>query len=170
MSGIINRVPDGLLSLLDMATRGQAPRELAATTQLVLEARDLYAIAQARALRSNSSAANLVGYWSCATVPQTETWLVHGFSAQAAVTLAAGTSYTIRCAYNAGFDPGTGTATHVGLGGSETHTAGGRPLITADRLPPMLRPGSTIGVWVDAVTLGTAVQWTGHVHYTVLQA
>jgi hypothetical protein len=168
MSGIINRTPQGLLSLLDMVARGQTPRELGAATQLVIEARDLYAIGTARALRVNTSAANLVGYWGGVAVPNNETWLVHGFSAQAALSLAAGTTYRARLAYNAGFDAATGTATHVSLGESAVYTTGSRPLLFAGRLPPLLLPGSTLGVWVDEVTVGTAIQWVTQVHYTPL--
>ncbi len=81
MSGEINRVPEGLLSLLDMKARGQNPRTLSGVlqagvdlTQLYLWGRRARASGSAVVLPTTFGAIDITG--PSVIVPQTQLWIV----------------------------------------------------------------------------------------------
>lgn len=83
MTGIINRVPAGLLDLLDMKSRGQTPRELDGRLQSVADIIDLYCLDRIRNVAGTSTASGTVGLKTCVTVPQQEWWWIWKSSVQA---------------------------------------------------------------------------------------
>jgi len=91
MSGEINRVPVGLLSLLDMKARGQSPRMLSGEVSSSLEILQLYLQNDRRLIRQSVTAALGVRQAVVFTVPQQQFWLVHGLHTSSG-TLAAGSS------------------------------------------------------------------------------
>lgn len=80
MTGIINRVPVGLLDLLDMKSRGQTPRELSSWTQAVVDIAPLYFSDLERAVASVDAGVNAIGLTTSLAVPQDEIWLVREMS------------------------------------------------------------------------------------------
>lgn len=89
MAGEINRVPVGLLSLLDMKARGQSPRILSSQVDASLEMLDFY-LQNGRQVFSGSATsgaapANAV----IGTVPQNELWYIHGISVNSGTLTAA---------------------------------------------------------------------------------
>ena len=83
MTGIINRVPVGLLDLLDMKSRGQSPRELAGQVQGGIDLLPLYEIDLQRAAASVVVNVNAPGSTHGIQVPNDEIWhvLLHSVNA-----------------------------------------------------------------------------------------
>lgn len=77
MTGEVNRVPRGLLSLLDMQARGQVPRMLSSELSGSLELLELYLL-QNRSSVQGTVVINAVGNFNFTgpVVPQDEIWYV----------------------------------------------------------------------------------------------
>lgn len=80
--GAINRVPRGLLPLLDAKTMGQTPPDLASVVQPTLELFELYAadIPFEVTAATDTSTPVAGGLLAPVTVPAGEVWLVYGAS------------------------------------------------------------------------------------------
>lgn len=89
MAGEINRVPAGLLALLDMKARGQNPRELAPQLLGTVELLDLYLSQNRRtdsgAVSSAISPTNVTTF----TVPQDQLWYAYGIGISSSVAVSA---------------------------------------------------------------------------------
>jgi hypothetical protein len=156
MTGEINRVPQGLLSLLDMKARGQNPRLLSSEAALSIEAFQLYGLQLRRRLRFNTAAIGVVGpqFPAAAVVPQNEVWLL---LAQSLVisALGAGTTYTIAPIVRVQNDDGT-SGEHL-TNYPLTFTAGQYVNCGGILAQPLwLPPGSSMGITCQGVTLGVA--------------
>jgi hypothetical protein len=100
---LINRVPSGLLGLLDLKAQGENPAQLAAHVQATIDLRDFYALATRGTISQASTLTalgNTAGIFLNLTVPQGELWLVTGMTAHlsapplgAAATFAAAVGY-----------------------------------------------------------------------------
>jgi len=79
MANNINRVPSGLLSLLDTQTQGQAPDEFVRTVQGTLSLSDYYYINKGReqVFLQGVPIAAFPGSSDPITVPEGELWVVH---------------------------------------------------------------------------------------------
>lgn len=153
MSGEVNRVPVGLLSILDMKARGQNPRVLDGTLGASIELLDLYLQQNRQSLQAGTNFVNARGFFGAFTVPQGSIYWVHNISASIAAPLAAGTTYKFRLGYQI-----DALARFMAIGPAETYTAGEQFLYLATRPPTILPAGAIVGVWCENVTLGTAVQ------------
>lgn len=80
MAGEINRVPVGLLSLLDMKARGQSPRILSGSVDASLELLDFYLQNGRQIFSGNASSGAAPFNVTIGTVPQNELWYIHGIS------------------------------------------------------------------------------------------
>jgi len=164
MAGEVNRVPLGLLGLLDMKARGQTPRILDPSVQLGIEAADFYLQANRTTIQAAGSFVSGVGYFPSFTVPNGIAYYIHGCSIGPIGNLAAGTTYRGRLAYRQNAQ----VAFTVAASDSWTYTAGERPNISGD-LPRLLMPGASVGFYAESVTLGTSVQMTAWCDLTPLE-
>jgi len=155
MTGEINRVPQGLLSLLDMKARGQTPRVLAPEVGLSIEAFQLYGLQQRRRTRVVSAAISSATTFPLITIPQTEVWCVLTSSIGRGAVLAAGTTY--RFSSYANFVNDDGTFSDHSLCDPLSFTAG--EVVQLGSVHPeglWYGPGTRFGIVCHAVTLGTA--------------
>lgn len=168
MTGEINRVPIGLLSLFDMKARGQNPRLLSEAVQAGLDIGRLILENERRLIRGTVSA-TAVGYavFPQLTVPQGQLWVIHGFHVRSAA-LAAGT------AINAG-----GVIQRVENASANTEAllivpvagfAAGQAVYLGQAFPDpyYARQGDVFGVAVSGLILGTAPTLIGLLDYTPL--
>lgn len=88
MTGEVNRVPRGLLSLLDMQARGQVPRALSGELSGSLELLELYLL-QNRSSVQGTVVINAVGNFNFNSpiIPQDEIWYVWNVSMQPTAAL-----------------------------------------------------------------------------------
>lgn len=155
MTGEINRVPPGLLSLLDMKVSGQNPRLLSGELSASADILELYLQQGRTNAQAATNVINATGFYPAFTVPDAQYYWLHGFSYTPGV-LAAGTTYKCVPAYRA-----LNVAQYISVGQTQTYVAGERPNMTPIWFPKLLKPGAQLGVWCEAVTLGTAAQWIG---------
>jgi hypothetical protein len=167
MTGEINRVPAGLLALLDMKARGQNPRMLSAETQLGLDALPLYTLNQRVVRTSGNIALNSAGYLGAFTVPNTDAWLLWSIAFRSSAALAAATTYAIAPAIALNNDAGALTTFKFDF--SELWSAGDLAGFGRQYAQPiLLGPNTSIGYWIERVTLGTAANFNFSVQYTPL--
>jgi hypothetical protein len=150
---LINRVPPGLLSLLDIKALGQNPSELSGVVAPTLDMLDFYLRSYSSLVTDFTAVINAIGFFPVTafdTQPG-EIVVLSGLGVIADSTLAAGTSVSWcpviadgalgRIIAKIG-EPASGTA-------GQQLTSGTNEIII---LPPQTR----IGVMVNTVTLGTA--------------
>ena len=163
MTGEINRVPQGLLGLLDMKARGNAPRVLNPEAQLVLESRDLYLLETRRFAQATTANTSSLGNFSATggtlQVPSDELWLVYHHSVQRNSPLAAGTTYRISPTI------WTFQGTNYFQVGPETTGTTGELLMCSNTAPYWALPSWIPGAFVHAQTLGTSVTLTVSLEY-----
>lgn len=80
MTGIVNRVPVGLLDLLDMKSRGQTPRELSSQVQAGIDIAPLYYSDLEEAVAAVDAGVAAIGLTTSLAVPQDEIWFVRQMS------------------------------------------------------------------------------------------
>lgn len=148
----IQRLPRGLLSLLDMKGTGELPHELAGMLMPVIQVRDLYLADLFQSVRFGTVVVNATGFFGAtsAIVPFNELWLLYHMSASSS-NMAAGESYRLRLvisrAANGTLELGdteqtaSGLTQRIGLGWS---------------LPELriLRPSDQVGIYCTDVVAG----------------
>lgn len=155
MSGEVNRLPQGLLSLLDMNARGQTPRVLSGEVQLGIDGLGLYT-RTGRTITVGPVSSNIgaAGFHPRLTVPSREVWLAYNISILSGGVLAAGTTYRIAAAYEARDQ--FGSLRNSIIGELATFTAAEFPAWGISwESPLILGPGDSLGVFAATVTLGT---------------
>jgi hypothetical protein len=151
--GFINRVPLGLLGLLDLKQQGESPAALAPLVNGVIDLTHLYA-SQTRAAVSQASTVTGVGVtagaFSNLVVPQGELWLVYGMTATLSVPpLGAGAT----AQYQVGFvDNGIGRFNALGIP-SPSFATGADGISDFDGAI-LLQPGDAPQVYVTVQTGG----------------
>lgn len=150
---LINRVPQGLLGLLDLKAQGENPAQLGPVVQGTLELRDLFALAQRGAVSQASTVTGLgvtAATFLNLIVPQGELWIVYGMTASlSAPPLGAGAT----AAYQVGFvDNGIGRFNALGIP-SPTYATGADGISDYDGVI-LLQPGDAPQVYVTTQTGG----------------
>ena len=169
MTGEINRVPVGLLSLLDMKARGQAPRALSGEVQAELDILRIY-LENDRVLERTSASIGAAGVsvLPALTVLQNENWYVHGFYLQSGA-LAAGTTVTVAPAIQR-VDNFSNNTMWLQIGPQITATVGqwifGGVTFTT---PYIARPGDVFAIVASSVTLGTAPSVAASLDYSIVR-
>lgn len=155
MPQLINRVPPGLLSLLDIKSLGLNPVLLSDELGGTIELGGLYIAAIAQEQIGQTAAVAAPGAVSTTfsgstfRPPPGELWVVEKAAAQPTAVLGAGQSYRFRlCVYDSTLGP------LLWVGDSSTGAAGDRPSVGANGI--ILGPGQGLGIQVDSVTAGTA--------------
>jgi hypothetical protein len=152
MPQLINRVPQGLLGLLDSKASGHNPEELDDSVKATFEVRDLYAL---NLRGTNSQASTLtglgvtVGAFSNLVVPQGELWLLYSVTAHLSTPpLGAGATLKLYV----GFVPADANRFHsLGTGDS---TVTGEDLIAGWDGAYLIQPGDSPQVYVTRLTGG----------------
>lgn len=150
----INRVPVGLLGLLDLKAQGENPAQMNPFVQATLELRDLYAL-QTRATLSQASTVTGLGVtgapaFANLVVPQGEVWLVYAITAHlSAPPLGAGAT----AQYSVGFVTND-TGRFVALGSPSPSYATGADGIANFDGAVILQPGDSPNVYVTVQTGG----------------
>lgn len=163
MAGEINRVPAGLLSILDMKARGQNPRSLAEQVIGTVELGQQYLLQNRVWVSGNSAAVNAPGPFSTITVPSNEYWYINRVLARTGVNLAAATEYRVGVSLQRSNVAGAVIGTAITLDPT-LFEVGMRPAVFTDR-PFWASPGDALGVWCSWFA-GTAVQFTVVVDHT----
>lgn len=150
----VQRIPRGLLELLNMKGAGQLPSELAGALVPTIDVRDLYAADLFQAFTCNTNVANLTGLWGSATVgsqtvPAGELWVGRRLTVTS-TDMAVGEAYNVRLAITrANFAmtelsdvvaTASGAGTRIGLGW--------------DLNGMLLRPQDSWGIFVTQITAG----------------
>lgn len=164
MSGEINRVPLGLLALLDMKSRGNNPRMLSAEVSSTVDLTPLY-LQQNRRWRALNTTPAAVGFFIVHTVPEGELWYINRIVASSALVLAAGTEYVVGIGCQRVDDIGSNRQAALGQLQPWRFLAGDR-LGVGFEGPMWASPGDGFGLWVADVVLGTAALITVNVDYT----
>lgn len=153
MPQLINRIPPGLLSLLGIKGTGLNPVLLADELRPIIDTTQAYYAAVSQPYQDVATGLTAVGFFggTISSPPPGELWVFPSATVGFGAALAAGTTYKVRLAVG---QLGSGEILHTGPGVAEG-TVGSRP-IAPDAGPLYVRPGETLGVWVEAVTLGTA--------------
>lgn len=158
MPSLINRIPNGLLSLLGIKSVGQNPSLLSDTVSPTLDLSAFYFTETASFLGGTTNTANLVGAWAPSNwtnTTQTETWVVNTVCSWRSAGLPAATAYKLRLGV---YDTLTGFV--YASGPQASYVAGDLPAVgwcSQQGSPILLRPNQSIAVLVEGVTLGTAV-------------
>lgn len=164
---VINRVPQGLLALLDSKTGGRTPGQIDPAVQASIDVTQMYA-ADVR-MESAFTAASLtsadIGTLSClVTVPANELWMVYGVSSQIVVAIT-GDDYDCQCAMQfpgvttAHFLTGENTISNFSL---QTFEQVVRAVTFSD--PWIVGPGTVFGTVPTKLYDGAAVTTTSVAH------
>lgn len=142
----INRVPQGLLGLLDLKTQGDNPAELAGFVQSVIDLRDFYGL-QTRATISQASTLTALGVtagvFTNLVVPQGECWLVSSLSATlSAPPLGVAATFAMQVGYVTG-----DTGRFTGLGNYSATIATGADCCSNYDGGILLLPGDSPNVY-----------------------
>lgn len=145
MPGKVNRVPQGLLSLLDMKQGGENPHELSQLLIATLEITDLYLSAIRQTLSANVTPAG-TGFITAALGPSNgELWYVRQVSCVSSGVLPAAAFL----AFSVGYQPAAVAGYFIGMGDdSRNATVGERPVSVSSQ-PAVLQPGDVLGAWVS---------------------
>ncbi len=158
MPQVINRVPPGLLSLLDIKSMGVNPVQLADLLSPTIELADLYLQAIASPQSGLTAVLNATGAASPATGNSFrpgpgELWVVTKCCVSGITQNPAATTYRVAaCVYDASLGP------VVQVGASNEGNAGDWVAASIDS-PVILTPGLGLGVFVHDVALGTGIQF-----------
>lgn len=145
MAGNVNRVPQGLLSLLDMKAAGENPRELANLLAGVLDLTDLYLSNLRQTVSANVTPAG-TAFISAGLGPSAgEIWYVRQATCVSSGVLPAAAFL----AFAVGYQPGGVLGFFIGMGpDSRDSTVGERPVsVSVDTA--VLQPGDLLGAWVS---------------------
>jgi hypothetical protein len=153
MPQLINRVPPGLLSLLGIKGTGQNPVLLADELVTTLNTTEAYYAAVSQPYQDVVTTPGTVGFFggTISSPPAGELWVFPNVQCAFGAPLAAGTTSKVRLAVA---QLGSAEILHASPGVCEG-TVASRPL-GPDSGPLYVRPGETLGVWVESLTLGTA--------------
>jgi hypothetical protein len=146
----INRVPKGLLGLLDLKTQGDNPPQLVAGVQPSIELRDFYA-QSTRDTLSAAVAVGALGQFSPAAlvVPQGELWLVYGMSATMSAPPIAGAA-TI--ALSIGVCPAEASSRFIGFENMDRVGVAGEDIALGWSGCYWFGPGDQPSFWVTTFT------------------
>jgi hypothetical protein len=147
--GLINRVPQGFLSLLDLKAQGENAKELSPTLVSVLDALDFYLSpiranvtgTVAPALGPNDAVAGTL-----LTAQPGEVWIVRQVSAFMAADIAAASTIELQV----GWVPIVGT--WVGLGSVSGVRGPAERAVSSWGHPFLLQPGDQLGFYVSVLT------------------
>lgn len=150
MPSMINRVPQGLLSLLDMKSGGKNAQELSQTLISVLDATDFYLASKREFLSAQIAPA--LGWNSSSTLSPApgEIWLVRTLCAFSNADIAAAATLQI----SVGLVPVGGAATigGMGLGISSGVFSTGQRAMSVFPQSFFLQPGDQLGFYGQIVT------------------
>lgn len=167
MSGEVNRVPLGLLSLLDMTARGQVPRSLDERLSASVELQELY-LANARIRRGSTTTITVPGHFTLFTVPENEIWWVHNLSFSTGV-LAAATELVWTAGVRVRIEGG-GTQQVQVLGETQPRfLAGDVATCRMSRDHYLALPGDLLGPIANDLVLGTAPNCIATADITILR-
>lgn len=160
MTGIVNRVPTGLLSILDMKARGQNPRNLSPNVDLSIEGLQLYLLQNRETRIGQTGIINAPGWWpdtsagaSPCRVPDNEYWYVWAGGYRTFVAVAAATNYRLRPAV---LSIGQTVTFPTLYGGATTYGTGFFMDSDINTAPFWMGPGDVYGLYATVVTLGVA--------------
>lgn len=153
MPQLINRIPPGLLSLLGIKGTGLNPVLLADELRPIIDTTEAYYAAVSQPYEDTTAALSTTGFagGTISSPPPGEIWIFPSVIAKFSAALAAGTTYRVRIAVA---QAGSGQLLHIGPDAA-SGTTGSQP-VTSSAGPIYVRPGELLGVFVEAVTLGTA--------------
>jgi hypothetical protein len=168
----INTVPEGLIGLLDMASRGQSPRSLEDTVRVNVDATRLYLLN--RRVRIPGVTANITAYGfspdastgNRLRVPLGQAWFVHYYSARSSSGLPAGTT-GLQMIPAFAFEGYTLGSQATALGDPQT-TFAATNFATVHARDFWLRSGDWLGVAAQGGTIGGAFAMELHAWVTVL--
>lgn len=146
----INRVPKGLLGLLDLKTQGDNPAQMVPQVQPTLDLRDFYA----QGTRDTLSSAIAVGALGLFTppalvVPQGEEWLLYGMSAvMSAPPIAVGATLAL----SIGVAPAEAASRFVAMENMDRVGVAGEDICLGWTGAYWLGPGDSPGFWVTTFT------------------
>lgn len=146
----INRVPQGLLGLLDLKAQGENPAQLNPFVQATLELRDLYAF-QTRATLSSAVAVAGLGQVvaPALTVPQGEMWIMYSLGVvMSAPPIAAGATLCL----SLGVSPADLGGRFVGLAQQARVGVAGEDIAVPWQGVYILGPGDAPAAWVTTFT------------------
>lgn len=168
MPQLINRVPPGLLSLLDIKSLGQNPIALADQLSPVLELASLYFESIAGRVTGSTPAVNTVGqseFTGAGTRLRPnpgELWIIRRVAVRPLAALGAGTTYNFSFGL---IDASLGTPTFVGT--TISGTTGGVPAASAEGL---IITASTAGcLWVHSGTFGVPATFEYNAQVAILR-
>jgi hypothetical protein len=146
--GIINRVPVGLLSLLDMKTQGSNASELSGVLSTVLEAQDFYLSPLREYLTANSAAVGATGVLpTTLTVPNGTIWLLRAVCARFPIDVAVGATIE----FTVGYSP-VPAGGFFALGNRSALSGAGTRPSSAWEGTYLLQPGESISALISAFT------------------
>lgn len=146
----INRVPQGLLGLLDLKAQGENPKTLIDAVQGTVELGEMYAI-QSRVTISQASSITALGVTAGIflnlVVPQGEMWLVSGMTAHLSAPPMAGGTLAVAV----GVVPAD-VGRFIGLGVPSKDIAAGADLLSIQNGSYLLQPGDAPNVYATTFT------------------
>lgn len=163
----IQRVPKGLLDLLNMKGSGLLPQDLGPNILGTLELLELYAQEKFVSARTATATANLNGFWAISGttgVPDGEIWLLTALTASSS-NMAAGETYRLCLGISrAGF------ATLELLGEYQTASGVTQRIGIGHEFQPftVLQPRDSIGVYVSDITAGAHAFSIDYSYYRLL--
>lgn len=146
MPGKVNRVPQGLLSLLDMKQAGENPHVLNEQLTAVLELTDLY-LAPVRQVVNQSVATAAPGILLYPTLAPAdgELWFVRQVTAVTAAVLPAAATLS----FCIGFQPSGNAGFFVGLGDESPRIAAvGERAVSTSNQTAVLQPNDQMAIWI----------------------
>lgn len=152
----INRVPPGLLSLLDTKSGGVNPLVLSDELSGSLELLPFYAAATGQQYNGDSVAAAAVGQLAPLgagdnmRVPASQLWVVPFFNVRSGAVLAGGNCNVCLCVYN------TSLGSLIWSSPNQAFVAGERVCIGTDRTL-VLGPGYGLGIHISGMTAAAQV-------------
>lgn len=157
MAGEINRVPHGLLSILDMKARGQNPRTLDSNLQIGIDAFELYALEDRVRITGQAGPITAVGQFADSStdpatgapftrVPPGEVWYCWGLTCfpTAALNGAGG-----QLRFSAGILGTGGFPNYQGLASSTFQASGGDFPVAASSRPFWMRQNDIVSLLVE---------------------
>lgn len=152
MPSLINRVPPGLLSLLDIKALGQNPSLLSDTVQPTLDVLNFYARSYGQLVTDFSNIPAAVGFLPVTAFDAGpgEIVICAGVCIIADATLAAGTTVRWR-----GVVADAATGRLVSTVGERVNAAAGEQLSSGTDELVIVPTGNRLGVMVEQLTLGT---------------
>jgi hypothetical protein len=150
----IQRVPKGLLDLLNMKGSGLLPQDLSGVVSPSLEMFDLYAQDKFVSTRTSTNVANLNGFWGISGtapwVPDGELWLLSHLTVTS-TNMAAGETYRLAVAISrASFSTLEIVGEYVSASGVTQRIGIGHDF----ERPKILQPRDSIGVYVTDIAAG----------------